>query len=455
LHFVKEFFFPFGHILSLLRSGLRGAYNFGYSVIHGATVFNTITRDKEKLAAVLASPAVMKVFALQCDLFSMGRICVKDQKGQEIDDDPFLSLIQMPNPFSNQSQFLWDFMFNLMMGSSYCYVDSSNVKPLGGRKNLLYHLQPSKIEWPAELERMKDKLIFSESELKALMKVTITYRYDDGTTFNFPLDRLVITHDLTNAIGNHFKGPSRLDALYKIISNAEHTLDSQNINIRYTAKFLVSGDEQMGTITKPGLTSDEKKDIVEKLEQPNKSVYPTRQNVNIRRFVENMANLQLSKELMDQYFLVGNMYGIPRDVLELYASSTYENQEKARAAHINYCLDPKGNQFMDAFEVHFGYNKQGRNICISWDHLPFMQIFENEKIQNKKTTVEVLHSLLNIGVSLDNANEFLGTNFELEPNAAGQQQQQNQQPEGGQSGAEGGDSSQTESDQEQPGNQEE
>ena len=136
--------------------------------------------------------------------------------------------------------------------------------------------------------------------------------------------------------------------------------------------------------------------------------------VNIQRFVSDMANLQLSEKYLHLYFVVGNMYGIPRDVLEAYNSATYENQEKARAAHVNYCLEPKGEQFMDGFEVHFKYREVKKKININWDHLPFVQIFAKEKAETKKVTIENLTSLLALGVDIEQANEYLETEFEIE-----------------------------------------
>lgn len=433
---MNEFFIPFGNILSLFRSRVRGLYNFGFNVIHASTQFNTFQREKEKLTMVLSNPAVLKVFALQCDLFSMGEVKVK-KNDKDIDNDPFLSLIQSPNPFSKtQSQFLWDFMFWNMLGTSYAYVDSSVVDRPG---NKIYYLDPCRIEWPLEFDRKKDKMVFSDAELKAIMKTIITYRYDDGSVFTFPFDRLVISYDLTNGIGNFFKGPSRLDALVKIISNSEFTLDADNINIRYSGKFLVGADKQTGAKNTLGMNEEEKKDIRTKIDTADQNVWPVNTMLKIQRFVSDMAGLQLSEKYLHQYFLIGNMYNIPRDVLEAYNSATYENQEKARAAHVNYTLDPKGEQFMDAFEVHFGYRTQGKNIFISWDDLPFMQIFEKEKIEVKKATIEVLTSLLNLGVTIEQANEFLGTEFEIEKpetngaaaNQAGQEgNQQGDQGEG-------------------------
>jgi len=225
---VNDFFIPFGNIFSIFRSRAKGAYNFGYEIINASTQFNTFGKEKEKLAIVLSNPAVLKVFAIQCDLFSMGKVCVQDDKGEEIEEDPFLNLLNAPNPFTKtETQFLWDFMFWNMLGTSYCYVDSALPDRKGNR---MYFLDPCKIEWPQELERKKDKMIFSDAEIKSIMDTTITYRYADGNKFDFPFSRLVIAHDLTNSIGNFFKGPSRLDALIKIISNSEHVLDSYGLH---------------------------------------------------------------------------------------------------------------------------------------------------------------------------------------------------------------------------------
>lgn len=393
---------------------MRGIYNWGYQVFEAGTLFNQHASEREKLTMILKNPAALKVFALQCDLFSMGKVLVKDREKNVIEDDPFTTLLQEPNPLTKtESQFLFDFMFNLMLGTAYCYVDSAVPDKMGG--NMMYFLDASKIEWPREIEKRKDKMIFSQSELKKMLNTTITYRYEDGTVFTFPLSRLVMSFDLTNGLGNFFKGVSRVDALYKIISNAEYTLDADNINIRYSGKFMVGSENKMGTTSMQRPMEDsEKQDIIDKIETDRQNTFPIKSKVNIARFVSDMASLQLSEKYLAAYFLIGNMYNIPRDVLEAFNSATYENQEKARAAHVNYTLEPKGNQFMDAFEVFFGYRQQGKNIVISWDHLPFMQVFAKEAIGVKQETINALSSLLQLGISLDKANEYLGTTFEID-----------------------------------------
>lgn len=403
---VSDIFMPFGQLFSLFRSGIKGGYNFGYQILNTSTQFNTIVNDQQKLATVLSSPAALKVFALQCDLFSLGIVYVKDDDENEIEDDPFPKMIKRPNPFQSRTQFLWDFMFWNMLGTSYCYVDSKTVDP----KNKLYFLMPGKMEWPIDFDKDKDKLVFSDAKLKEIGEKTIKYRYEDGTSFTFALKKLIISTDLTNGLGNWYKGPSRLDALYKIVSNSEHALDSKNINLRYAGKFLVGSPNETNKL---GLGDVEKQDIEKKIDSDEKRVWALKTMIQIRRFVEDFKSLELGKSYLEDYYLIGSMYNIPRDVLEAYNSATYENQEKARAAHVNYCFEPKGNQFMDSFELHFGYDAEGKNICMDWSHLPFMQVFEKERADVKKTKVETFKSMIDMGVTPDNANAFLDTNFEI------------------------------------------
>lgn len=397
---------------------------FNLNVIDGSTKFNNFKQEKQKIAVILSNPAALKVFALQCDLFSLGQVYVYLDE-EELPEDPFLNLIHNPNPMQSGSQFLWDFMFWNMMGNAYCYVDSAIVEKKGNR---MYFMEPYKIIWPNDMQANADKFIFSDDTLKAYSKKTIQYRYSDGSTFNFTLDRLVKNHDLSNGLGNFFKGPSRLDALYKVISNSEHALDAKNINVRFSGKFLVGS---VNEVSKLGLSEDEKDDIKNKLDGGSQKVYPLKTMIQIRRFVEDLGALRLDEAYLADYFTIGSMYNIPRDVLEANVSSTYENQEKARMNHVSYTLQPKGNDFMNSFERHFGYDKVGKNIIIDWMHLPFTKVFEQQETEVKAKKITSLKELLALGVPIEEANEYLDLNFTINEkvDSTGDQEDQSGQGE--------------------------
>jgi hypothetical protein len=173
---------------------------------------------------------------------------------------------------------------------------------------------------------------------------------------------------------------------------------------------MVAGKQDPNNVTQLPLGEEEVQDIETKM-NGRKQVHAVKNMIDIKRFVEDMASLELGKAYLEDYFLVGSMFGIPRDVLEAYNSSTYENQEKARASHVSYTLQPKGNDFMSALAKRWGYDKEGKSIVIDWAHLPFMQVFEKDRAQTEGLKIKSFIDLLNQGVSLEEANEFLDLKF--------------------------------------------
>jgi hypothetical protein len=387
------------------------------SIVGIAPRFNEYGKNVEKLQAILSNPALLKVFCLQCDMFSLGKICV-EQDEIEVPDDPIAELLNNPNPLQSRSQFLWDFMFWTMVGTSYCYVDSAIAN---NKENKIYFLDPTKMEFPDELVRAQDKFVFSNKTKADLLNMKIKYKFLDGSSTQMPLSKIIIITDMTNGTGNWFKGSSRIDALYKVISNTEAALDATNINTRYSGKFLVSGTQDPKDVSKVPLSTEDAQDMETKI-NGRKQVHAYKSMVEIKRFVEDLRKMELGKNYLESYFLIGSMYNIPRDVLEANVSSTYENQEKARASHVSYTLQPKGNDLMQQLAAYFKYDVLKKKIEIKWDHLPFMQVFEKDRALTRQAQSVTLTNLLKLGVSIEEANSFLGTNF---TNAKYEQPKQN------------------------------
>lgn len=389
-------------------SAFRTAFKTGfipYHLLGTGPQFNDYSTDAAKVKAIFSNPALLKVFSLQCDLFSMARPYVYNKKDKQV-DHPALDRINNPNPLQSRAEWLWDYMFWRMCGNAYLYTQSKVVE----RENApMYWLENHKIEWPASMDKEKDKLMLSTSKLNRLLETDLLYRYEDGTTQQMKLKEILHIADLTNGTGNWYKGFSRIDSLYKIISNSEATLDSQNISIRYAGKFMVSGANDPNNISKRIMGEDEKDDIESKA-NGDKQVYAVKTPIDIKRFVDDLKVLELDKTYLAQYFLIGTHYNIPRDILEAYTSSTYENQEKAMARHVNYTMEPAGDALGDMLAKHWDLPK-GWRIAFGWDHLPFTQVFEKERIAIKEAQVRVLNALLKAGVPIDEINAYLDTKF--------------------------------------------
>jgi len=369
--------------------------------------FTDISDNSKKFKAVFSNPACLKVIKLQCDLFSLGEVSVY-QGDKIVPDDPFLARLRNPNPLQSSRQWLWDFMFWNMFGNNYLYLDSNIAD---NERNKMYWLIPEKIEWPKDIEAKRDKLIFSEQGKNDILNTQLKYRYKDGSAISFPYSKLIAITDLSNGQGDWFKGRSALDALYKVISNSEASLDAKNINTRYSGKFLVAGQADPDNVAHLPLSTKEKEDIETKI-NGRKQVHATKSMIDIKRFVENLANLKLDDSYLADYFVIGNMFNIPKDVLEAsLKGTTYENQEKSTMRHVSYTLQPKGNELFGAIANKLGYTEQGKSIVMDWGHLPFMQVFEKERAETESTKISTFANLLKLGVSLEEANAYLDLNF--------------------------------------------
>lgn len=368
--------------------------------------FTNFSNDRLKVQAVFSNPAVLKVFKLQCDMFSMGEVYVY-RNGKIVPNDPFITLINNPNPFQQKSQLLWDYMFWKMIGNAYCYVDSDSAQ---ADSNKLYMMDSYKMLFPSTMNSYRDKIVLSKATDTIINDIPITYNYSDGTSQQIKWGRITFVPDLSNGTGNWFRGPSSIDALYQIIANSKASPRSKNVTVRFTGKYMVAGQQDPNNVTELPMSEQERNDIESKM-NGTKIVHGVKSMIDIKRFVENSKVIEdLDKSYWDDYFKVGSLFGIPRDVLEASLSgSTYENQEIARGAHVDYTLQPAGDQFMNALTKRFGYST--KSIVISWDHLPFTQAALRLKAQGKLYMSQALINFMKAGVNIEEINSTLDTDF--------------------------------------------
>ena len=372
------------------------AGNWFYSMFSTKSSIKQLTSDKQKLDLILTNPAVLKVFKLNCDLFSLGKV-YNVQNGKLIQKD-FLNTIQpRPNKHQTWNQFEWDYMFYRMLGTAYLW--RSNNTNLQSSETKFYWLNPAKMEFDSKLLKKLDKLTLSQSSFNELERETIKYTFEDGSKLNIPLSQITPFFDLSNSVsGNWYKGNSCIDALYKVITNNNELLDAQNINLRYSAKFGVTGQQDPNNVSQLPMGNTEQINIESKVDS-KKSVHAFKSKVDINRFVSDIANLKLDEQYLNQYFIIGSMYGIPRDVLEANLSgSTYENQEKATGKHISYALQPAGDDLINWFSSFIGIE-----LAISWNYLPFMQVFERDRAEVNKMKAETFNILVGAGISPEEA----------------------------------------------------
>ena len=375
-----------------------------YERVNGSTSFNSMQDNREKLKVVLRSPAVLMVIKLQCDLFSLGKISLKDNPEGK---SKLIDKLKQPNPFQGGRQFLWDYMFYLMLGNSYLEAGSRVIND----ENNLYWLNNANIEFDDKLLDKLDKHPFSKKSVEELEKNTIKYHYRDGTDRDIRLDALESFSHLSNSTGNWYEGNSVLDALYKVVSNSEAALNAKNINLDFAGKYLVGGDTNADNVYESQLSKGEKKSI-ENIVSSGKKVHAVKSQISIARFVDNIAQLELDDSFFADYYITGKIFGFRREVLEanLERGATFDNQDISLASHTEYTLQPPGDDLMDGLKNYFDTQE---DIEIRWDHLLFMQSVKKNEAEVNKTRSETIKTLVDAGVTIKGINELLGIDITL------------------------------------------
>lgn len=364
---------PFSTNLKEVERDLEG--NWFYWML-GDSSTSKFKSELHKLNTVLSSPAVLKVFKLQCDMVSLGKIEARNEKGELIDNDPLVKLIQKPNYFQSDNQFLWTYMFWRMMGTANLTTTSKVLK----ETTYLYWLNPAQLIWTDSLIKKLDRIVLSNKSHKDILESTIYYSNLDGTKTPYKLKDITPFFDLTNGLGNWYKGNSSIDALYKIIQNSETVLDSKGINYEFAGKYMVSGQHSENDLMNTPMGETEKISI-ESSVRGNKPVHAVKTMIDIKRFVDNLNKLNLDTAYYSDVYKIGNMFSIPKYVLEagIDEGATYENQKWSKPSWIEQSIKPSTDDLIRGIEMMFGLEDDGVFRTITFDHLSFMKIFETQK----------------------------------------------------------------------------
>lgn len=285
-----------------------------------------------------------------------------------------------------------------MLGCSYLHPSSKVV----ANNTRMYWLNTSRMVFDNRLLKKLDKLYRSNAEVEKLLKCQIKYRNADSTSTAIPLAQIKAFPDLTNGTGNWYGSPSRLDALYKIIENSEVALDAKNINLTFSQQFLVGGDANADRTDLHGNLTDSEKKSIEDMVLSGKNVTGVKSMVDIKRYVSDMGKLKLDEAYNESFNRMASMFGIPKELWDsIKEGSTFENQEKAIGRHVSYSVQAKADDLANGCEEIFGYDTDSKDIRLTYDHLPSMQVFEQEKAERNQTNIQTVQTLVQLGADIN------------------------------------------------------
>ena len=360
--------------------------NYFYSFINGLFGSNKGISDTDKLETVLYNPAVLKVVCFIADVFSQVKID-KYRNNELVEKDFIYSYKKTPNEWQTWTDLFYDHRFNLaIFSTAYLYVQNG----------VFYYLRKDGLNFTTDQIKSFSELTFGANARKRIMQGTFKYKQANEKEVTLELKNLYVFHDLSSGVtGNWMESSSRLDALYQIAINSDLALTSKGTNLKYTEKFLISGNGgEIGNPLSPLMSDSEKDSISDSIENGRK-VNATKSKVDMQQMVSNIKQLALDESWESDLLKIGSIFNLSKDVVAIIAKgSTYDNYDKAILNFIGYFENPKVQQFTDGLEVILGEEDLRGNF----NHLPCYALQQVDKINNQKTELESLKIAQELGM---------------------------------------------------------
>lgn len=372
------------------------------------TVPDSFSEHADYLKEALTNVALFTVLDLRATLFSRARIEVQDLKGKPIENDPFLDRMAEPNYSQSQQGFLYQHEFFKGTGNNITRVISTRPYDIT-KVHSLENLVPSEVDY-ANVNKT-NKFIFAQSDIEEARKSKIRYSIG-GSQIEIPVEELIFFYDISNGLTkeSRYKSQSRIDALIPALANVAEAQKSKNINLKMSSKHIVSSGLTSGEGMRDGLQAGEKHEIEHNLFRKN--IMASESNLNVSSLANDFRKLLFDDGTAADLLKIAGAYGISKDVLNWYMSgaSTYENKNTALVDFIQNTIQAEGDDFANSMETYFGYRKQGKQIKLTYDHLPVMQIIREKETDAIKNRVEIAKGLIDLGMSPEKAMEAMKLN---------------------------------------------
>lgn len=308
---------------------------------------------------------------------------------------------QKPNPYQTWTDFIEEFIFWHSLGNVYFWKPTTTF----AENQNYYFLDYSKFDDDTikKFKKFGKKLSNQNSNefLKEFGNHIIKYKYSDNETQNIPLKELVIIPSGINT-NSWFLDNNKIEPIQKLISNSEDTLDSKNINIHFSKKYVayqgVNKDDLAQQIT--GLGKQEREDIKSKVMSKDPLHVSGSNNLEVKRFIDNLKNLGFDESFLNDYLLIGMFFNVPLEILGDFLrgkglSSQGDAKEKAMIQFVDMCLMPILQKLTDVLELKLNDNQE---VKAEFTHLWFMKKAIKQQAEQRKSDLEALKIAKDLGL---------------------------------------------------------
>ena len=367
---------------------------FSYTILDGG---NDFIQSERYLEMSLTNPVLMTICALRSKIYSQMKIKHINARGEVVENSPYTKILQQPNFFQSQQDFLFQQMWFLSAtGNCFTYQKKafSNELP-----KAIYNLIPNDIDF--NKVHKVNNFIVTEKDKKAYGERVIKYTLDD-TEYKIKLSEIIPFYDLANGLKSNtfMTSPSRVKGVIKVLENIEQNLKSKHINLQMSQKYLARNKSNMQGVV--AQLSDDDRTAVENVLH-RKSMQITNNDVQVDHLVSDMKRLFLDDQFSSDALKCLLAFDMNKDILNysLSGASTYENQEKGELRYLQNSIQTTADNTMNSFSSQWGLIDKGELLVATYDHLNIMQPVMNEKIATLEKFQQVVKLSLENGTMTD------------------------------------------------------
>jgi len=329
-------------------------------------------------------PELNLVITKKAEMFSNGVFRHKNKEGKEIQNSPYIKLLNKPNFYSSENEFLRNYMFQIStFGNQFIYAQI--VSPL---QNGI----PSKLQSisPEYLTPILTGKFFDQTDMSGVVK---HYEYNDGTTKRiFQPEEIIWSkiHDINNPI----IGVSPLKSLRYPITNTKLAYDYLNVisgekgalgMLKTTSKdsagaLPLTPERKMqleNQYTNDYGVGDDKKSRIKFVDGGTEWVpmsYPTAQLLLLEQIEANKLTI------CDAFNLNKNIFSS-----QMQGFTSQDVNDAIKQAYTD-AIQPMADSLCQTLDAYFKFT-DGSYLCLDYDHVEVMQESDANEAEQEATEI--------------------------------------------------------------------
>ena len=330
---------------------------------------NPVYVDLTDLNSVYHENSLLKlVINKRADMLSNLQFVIKDNNGEEIEDDEVLSLLISPNPLQSGKEFIKNLSIQRdIFGNSFCY----KLQGINSIPSALWVLPSS------DIKVKKTDKYFLQTKIDKI----IEYYELESIQQKFEVKEIIHFKDQDS---NLIVPESKIKSLQQQVSNIRASYESRNKSIQDRGALgilSISGDNTKGVLMSPQEKDSIERQLTDKygIRKNQRSNIVTSANVKYESMTFPVKDLMLHEEEQSSFIKICDMYGLNANIFSSVKGSTFDNVKESIKQAYQDTIIPLGKDIANKLTQSFGL--ENKYIDVKFD----VAVLKEDELKKQNT----------------------------------------------------------------------